>query len=48
MYMVMEVVEVNERHSQYLNQKQAIKVDEELMGDLGFTLEQLMELAGAC
>jgi pyridoxal 5'-phosphate synthase / NAD(P)H-hydrate epimerase len=30
----------------YLAQEDAAKVDEELMGELGFTLEQLMELAG--
>eukprot|EP00013_Stygamoeba_regulata_P026844 CAMPEP_0177655216 /NCGR_PEP_ID=MMETSP0447-20121125/14823_1 /TAXON_ID=0 /ORGANISM="Stygamoeba regulata, Strain BSH-02190019" /LENGTH=256 /DNA_ID=CAMNT_0019159069 /DNA_START=221 /DNA_END=991 /DNA_ORIENTATION=- len=30
----------------YLSQEDAAKVDEELMGELGFTLEQLMELAG--
>ena len=30
----------------YLSQKEAIKVDEELMGPLGFSVDQLMELAG--
>ncbi|GMH45062.1 hypothetical protein BSKO_13019 [Bryopsis sp. KO-2023] len=30
----------------YLNQKDAISVDEELMGPLGFSVDQLMELAG--
>ncbi len=27
-------------------QEQAVKVDEELMGPLGFSVDQLMELAG--
>ena len=28
-------------------QEQAVKIDEELMGSLGFSVDQLMELAGA-
>ena len=28
-------------------QEQAVKIDEELMGPLGFSVDQLMELAGA-
>lgn len=30
----------------YLGQKDAIQLDEELMGECGYKLEQLMELAG--
>eukprot|EP00951_Prasinocladus_malaysianus_P042385 scaffold512916_cov42-Prasinocladus_malaysianus.AAC.1 len=30
----------------YVGQEQAIKIDEELMGPLGFSVDQLMELAG--
>jgi NAD(P)H-hydrate epimerase len=30
----------------YLSQEQAVQVDEELMGPLGFSVDQLMELAG--
>ncbi|PRP73125.1 apolipoprotein A-I-binding protein-like, partial [Planoprotostelium fungivorum] len=30
----------------YLGQKEAQKIDEELMGPYGFAIEQLMELAG--
>jgi pyridoxal 5'-phosphate synthase / NAD(P)H-hydrate epimerase len=30
----------------YRTQKEAVRVDEELMGSLGFSVDQLMELAG--
>ncbi|KAK6938102.1 putative Pyridoxamine 5'-phosphate oxidase [Dillenia turbinata] len=41
----LESLQVSESVS-YLTQKQAAEVDEELMGPLGFSVDQLMELAG--
>lgn len=43
---VASVVAVTAENITYLGQQEAVAVDEELMGPLGFSVDQLMELAG--